>query len=126
MFRYEDRYGSKKLPWKKWKIYKEQPKSVRKNQVETSTKAEIDGAKKGRMLIKSDLPRHLEVEVAKTIKANIPAIRRGSSLKGTDISRTVGRSENPGVPVLFDGHNLPPLDRVNRSARIWHPQGQQA
>ena len=23
-------------------------------------------------------------------------------------SRAVGRSENPGVPVLFDGHNLPP------------------
>ena len=108
MFRYEDRYGSKKLPWKKWKIYKEQPKRVRKNQVETSTKAEIDGTKKGRMLIKSDLPRHLEVEVAKTIKANIPAIRRGSSLKGTDISRTVGRSENPGVPVILFGHNLTP------------------
>ena len=83
LFRYEDRYGSKKLPWKKWKIYKEQPKGVRKNQVETSTKTEIDGAMKGKMLIKSDLPRHLEVEVAKTIKANIPAIRRGSSLKGT-------------------------------------------
>ena len=61
------------------------------------------------MLIKSDLPRHLEVEVAKTIKANIPAIRRGSSLKGTDISRTVGRSENPGVPVILFGHNLTPL-----------------
>ena len=26
-----------------------------------------------------------------------------------DLSRAVGRSENPGVPVLFDGHNLPPL-----------------
>ena len=84
MFRYEDRYGSKKLPWKKWKIYKEQLKSVKKNQVETITKTEIDAAMRGKMLIKSDLPRHLEVEVAKTIKANIPAVRRGSSLKGTD------------------------------------------
>jgi hypothetical protein len=84
LFRYEDRYGSKKLPWKKWKIYKEQPKSVKKNQVETITKTEIDAAMRGKMLIKSDLPRHLEVEVAKTIKANIPAVRRGSSLKGND------------------------------------------
>ena len=25
------------------------------------------------------------------------------------ISRTVGRSENPGVPVLFGGHDLPTL-----------------
>ena len=23
--------------------------------------------------------------------------------------RAVGRSENPGVPVLYGGHNLPPL-----------------
>ena len=27
-------------------------------------------------------------------------------------SRAVGRSENPGVPVLFDGHNLPPLVEI--------------
>ena len=26
--------------------------------------------------------------------------------------RAVGRSENPGVPVLFDGHNLPPLVKI--------------
>ena len=26
--------------------------------------------------------------------------------------RTVGRSENPGVPVLFGGHNLPPLGEI--------------
>ena len=26
--------------------------------------------------------------------------------------RAVGRSENPGVPVLFGGHNLPPLVRI--------------
>ena len=25
---------------------------------------------------------------------------------------TVGRSENPGVPVLFGGHNLPPLVEI--------------
>ena len=24
----------------------------------------------------------------------------------------VGRSENPGVPVLFGGHNLPPLVEI--------------
>ena len=26
--------------------------------------------------------------------------------------RAVGRSENPGVPVLFCGHNLPPLVEI--------------
>ena len=26
--------------------------------------------------------------------------------------RIVGRSENPGVPVLFGGHNLPPLVEI--------------
>ena len=26
--------------------------------------------------------------------------------------RAVGRSENPGVPVLFGGHNLPPLVEI--------------
>ena len=26
-----------------------------------------------------------------------------------DLSRAIGRSENPGVPVLFGGHNLPLL-----------------
>ena len=28
------------------------------------------------------------------------------------LSRAVGRSENPGVPVLFGGHNLPPSPLV--------------
>ena len=28
------------------------------------------------------------------------------------VSRAVGRSENPGVPVLFGGHNLPPLVEI--------------
>ena len=28
------------------------------------------------------------------------------------IPRAVGRSENPGVPVLFGGHNLPPLVEI--------------
>ena len=32
------------------------------------------------------------------------------------VSRAVGRSENPGVPILFGGHNLPPL--VNWCAKI--------
>ena len=26
--------------------------------------------------------------------------------------RAVGRSENPGVPVVFSGHNLPPLVEI--------------
>ena len=26
--------------------------------------------------------------------------------------RAVGRSENPGVPVIFGGHNLPPLVEI--------------
>ena len=35
--------------------------------------------------------------------------------------RAVGRSENPGMPVLFGGHNLlpPGCDRVIWSAKIW-------
>ena len=28
------------------------------------------------------------------------------------MTRAVGRSENPGVPVLFGGHNLPPLVEI--------------
>ena len=28
------------------------------------------------------------------------------------IYRTVGKSGNPGVPVLFGGHNLPPLVEI--------------
>ena len=27
-------------------------------------------------------------------------------------SRAVGKSENPGVPLLFAGHNLPPLVEI--------------
>ena len=27
-------------------------------------------------------------------------------------NRAVGRTENPGVPVLFGGHNLPPLVEI--------------
>ena len=30
-------------------------------------------------------------------------------------SRIIGRSENPGVPVLFGGHNLPPLIEIRLS-----------
>ena len=29
-----------------------------------------------------------------------------------DSIRAVGRSENPGVPVLLGGHNLPPLVEI--------------
>ena len=35
-----------------------------------------------------------------------------ASLKRRRIARAVGRSENPGVPVLFGGHNLPPLVEI--------------
>jgi len=55
---------------------------------------------------------------------------------GTNTCRAVGGSENLGVPVLYGGHNLPPLveiGRVNWSAKIWglawhprHHQGRQA
>ena len=46
-------------------------------------------------------------------------------------SRAVGRSENPGVPVLFCGHNIPPLvetgltdlPKSGGSMASWHPQG---
>ena len=31
-------------------------------------------------------------------------------------SRAVGRSENPGVPILFGGHNLPPLVEIGLTA----------
>ena len=49
------------------------------------------------------------------------------------ISRAVWKSENPGVPVLFGGHNLPPsppLDEIGLTDLPgWHPrypQGRQA
>ena len=36
-----------------------------------------------------------------------------------------GRSENPGVPVLFDGHSLPPLVEIGLTGlpKSGHPQG---
>ena len=39
--------------------------------------------------------------------------------------RAVGRSENPGVPVLFGGHNLPLLAKMgltdlSKSGGAWH------
>jgi len=43
--------------------------------------------------------------------------------------RAFGRSENPGVPVLFGGHNLCPLVEIgltDLSKSPWHPRGQQA
>ena len=43
--------------------------------------------------------------------------------KSAILNRGVGRSENPGVPISFGGHNLPPLspgwDRVKWFAKIW-------
>ena len=33
-------------------------------------------------------------------------------LKVNTLSKAVGRSENPGVAVLFGGHNLPPLKEI--------------
>ena len=43
------------------------------------------------------------------------------------IRRAVGKSENPGVPVLFGGHNLLPLVNLPKSGvPSWHPQGRQA
>ena len=44
-------------------------------------------------------------------------------------SRAVGRYENPGLPVLFGGHNLPPLveigltDLLESGGAISHPPG---
>ena len=43
------------------------------------------------------------LNVAKCIRHGTPPHRH---------SRAVGRSENPGVPVLFGGHNLPPLVEI--------------
>ena len=42
----------------------------------------IDGETKGRVLIKSDLPRSLETEVAEVIEAKVPVNRRTSIVKG--------------------------------------------
>ena len=28
------------------------------------------------------------------------------------MGRAIGRSENPGVPVIFGGHNLPPMVEI--------------
>ena len=35
-----------------------------------------------------------------------------SCIEAAYIIRAVGRSENPGVAVLFGGHNLPPLVEI--------------
>ena len=41
-------------------------------------------------------------------------MRKTSRIKFTYINtiRAVGRSENSGLPVLFGGHNLPPLIEI--------------
>ena len=55
--------------------------------------------------------------------ANISENARARALE----DRAVGRSENPGVPVLYGGHNLPPLVEIELTDRVpwhpWHPQG---
>ena len=43
------------------------------------------------------------------MKTLLEATRKKASKKGSRFFRAVGRSENPGVPVLFGGNNLPPL-----------------
>ena len=46
----------------------------------------------------------------------------------TAIHRAIGRSENPGVPVLFGGHNLPHLVEIGLTelpksgGGAWHPR----
>ena len=57
--------------------------------------------------------------IAFGIKSNL---RRLS--KCTILSRVVGRSENPGVQVLFGGHNLPPLVKVICPGGAMAPPGQ--
>ena len=47
-----------------------------------SIKAGIEGSMKAKLLSKADLPRDLELEVAKQIECSMPNIRRSSSLKG--------------------------------------------
>jgi len=94
---HEERYGSKDLPWKKWKAYtgvKQKEKKEKKDKKKTSYKlvvkkiivggkirAGIEGALKGKLLMRADLPIDLEVEVAKQMEACLPSKRRNSSLR---------------------------------------------
>ena len=55
---------------------------VRRILVGRSIKAGIEGSMKGKLLMKADLPRDLELEVANQIECSLPARRRTSSLKG--------------------------------------------
>ena len=55
---------------------------VRKIMMGRSIKAGIEGSMKAKLLSKADLPRDLELEVAKQIECSMPNIRRSSSLKG--------------------------------------------
>ena len=74
---------------------------VRKILVGRSIRSGIEGAMRGRLLMKADLPRELELEVAKQIECSLPAkryqVRRGSSLKGMKktliISNTIEEAE---------------------------------
>ena len=95
-FRYEERFGGHDLPWKKWVIFMEKEEKggrkrrkkitfqsiVRRILVGRSIKAGIEGSMKGKLLMKADLPRDLELEVANQIECSLPARRRTSSLKG--------------------------------------------
>ena len=62
------------------------------------------------------------------------SIQTDSPFNSSASLRAVGRSENPGVPVLFGVHNLPPLvdiglndlPKYGDAMAPRHPQGQQA
>jgi hypothetical protein len=99
-FRYEERYGSKDLPWNKWIIYiegdenwnpdkskwkkdkkskwrKDRKKITFKSVFQTivlskAIKSGLTGIMKGKMVIEADLPFQLEFEVARQTEATIP------------------------------------------------------
>ena len=43
------------------------------------------------------------------------------SVQNDLLFRAIGRSANPGVPVLFGGHNLPPLVEIGKSGVAMAP-----
>ena len=74
-------------------------------------------------------PHYRSSYVEKKVTVKYSAVVRDKIVQRclASICMAVGRSENPGVAVLFCGHNLPsPLsgsDRVNWSAKISAPLG---
>ena len=55
-----------------------------------SIKSSVDGSMKSKLLMKADLPRDLEAEVAKLMECEVPKRgRRRSSLKGVKMSTTI-------------------------------------